>query len=151
LSLAASQLAEPLNIGFGLFARVVRLLTNLGDVLVLARWLYVDNETLFIGGANDPPIGESRTGQGEQESAEQDKTIYMKGPVQLPTRRSLPRIDRGLSSEPIVSVVSKIADVNLGHVGSLLLSANNRVFCLRVIVLPGRRLIASSYAARATR
>ena len=61
----ASLFAEPLNVGFGLLAGWVNSLTNLGDALVLTPWLYIDNETLFIGGANDPPIGESRTGKGE--------------------------------------------------------------------------------------
>jgi hypothetical protein len=60
------------NVGFGLFPRWVNFLTNLGDALVLARWLYVDDETLLIGCANDPPIRESRIGMGEQKSAYQD-------------------------------------------------------------------------------
>ncbi|MGA7372643.1 MAG: hypothetical protein WBE89_06750 [Methyloceanibacter sp.] len=72
LVVAASLFAEPLNVGFGLFPRWVNLLTNLGDALVLARWLYVDDETLLIGCANDPPIRESRIGMGEQKSAYQD-------------------------------------------------------------------------------
>ncbi|MGB6769079.1 MAG: hypothetical protein WBE50_13500 [Methyloceanibacter sp.] len=65
LVVAASRFAEPLNVGFGLFPRWVNFLTNLGDALVLARWLYVDDETLLIGCANDPPIRESRIGMGE--------------------------------------------------------------------------------------
>jgi hypothetical protein len=65
----ASLFAEPLNVGFGLLARWVNLLTYLGDVFVLANWLYIDDEALFIGCANDPPIRESWIGKGEQESA----------------------------------------------------------------------------------
>ena len=81
----ASLFAEPLNVGFGLFARKVNLLTNLGDAFVLARWLYIDDETLLIGSANNPPIRESRIGNGKHESAYQYKRAYMKGQVQLPT------------------------------------------------------------------
>ena len=68
----ASLLAEPLNFGFSLLARGVNHPANPGDALVLARWLYVDDETLLIGCANDPPIRESRIGMGEQKSAYQD-------------------------------------------------------------------------------
>ena len=45
----ASLFAEPLNVGFGLLARWENLLTNLGDVFVLTRRLYVNDETLLIG------------------------------------------------------------------------------------------------------
>jgi hypothetical protein len=83
--------AQSLNVGFGLFAREINLLTDLGDALVLARWLYVDDETLLIRSTNDPPIRESRIGKDEQESAYQYKPAYMKGPVQLPTSLILPR------------------------------------------------------------
>ena len=88
----ASLFAEPLNVGFGLLAGWVNRLANLGDALVLATWLYIDDETLFVGGANDPPIGESRTGKGEQESAYHHKPAYRKGPVQPPTSPLLPRL-----------------------------------------------------------
>jgi hypothetical protein len=88
----ASLFAEPLNVGFGLLARGVNRLTNLGDALVLATWLYIDDETVLIGCANDPPIGESRTGKGEQESAYHHKPAYRKGPVQPPTSPLLPRL-----------------------------------------------------------
>ena len=81
----ASLFAEPLNVGFGLLACWVNRLTNLGDALILARWLDIDDEALFIGCANDPPIRESRIGKGEQESADEYKLVYMKRPVQLPT------------------------------------------------------------------
>ena len=80
----ASRFAEAFNVGFGL-ARWVNLLTDPGDALVLARWLYIDDETLFIGCANDPPICQSRIGKAEHESAYQYKPVYMKGAVQLPT------------------------------------------------------------------
>jgi hypothetical protein len=86
----ASLFAEPLNVGFGLLARWVNLLTNLGDVLVLTRRLYVNDETLLIGCANDPPISKSGIGKAEQESAYQYKPVYMKGPVQPPTSLILP-------------------------------------------------------------
>ena len=66
---AASLFAEPLNVGFGFLAREVDLLTNLGDALVVACWLYVNDETLLIGCANDPPIRESQIREGEEESA----------------------------------------------------------------------------------
>jgi hypothetical protein len=65
----ASLFAEPLNVGFGLLAGLVNFLTNLGDALVLAGWLYIDDETLLIGCANDPPVRESLIGKGKQESA----------------------------------------------------------------------------------
>ena len=81
----ASLFAEPLNVGFGLFARWVNLLTDPGDALVLARWLYIDDETLLIGCANDPPICQSRIRKAERESAYQCKPVYMKGAVQQPT------------------------------------------------------------------
>jgi len=45
---SASLFAQPLNVGFGLLARGVNLLTDLSDALVFARGLDVDNETLFI-------------------------------------------------------------------------------------------------------
>ena len=60
-----SLFAEPFNVSFGRLARRVSLLTNLGDVLVLARWLYIDDEALLIGCANNPPIRESRIGTGD--------------------------------------------------------------------------------------
>jgi hypothetical protein len=78
----ASLFAEPLNVGFGLLAGWVNRLTNLGDALVLAPWLYIDDETLLIGGASDPPIRESQIRKGEQESAYHYKPAYMKGLVQ---------------------------------------------------------------------
>ena len=80
----ASLLAEPLNFGFSLLARWVNLLTNLGDVLVLAGWLYVHDETLLIGCANDPPIRESQIRKGEEESTYQYRPEYMKGLPQPP-------------------------------------------------------------------
>jgi hypothetical protein len=64
---AASLFAEPLNVGFGLLARWISLLTNLGDALVLARRLYVYDETLLVGCADDPPLGEGQTWKGEHE------------------------------------------------------------------------------------
>jgi len=71
LAVAASLFAEPLNVGFGLLARWVNLLTNLGDVFVLTRRLYVNDETLLIGCANDPPICESRIGNGDEKNGYQ--------------------------------------------------------------------------------
>ena len=64
----ASLFAEPLNFGFSLLARWVNLLTNLGDAFVLARWLYIDDETLLIGSANNPPIRHSRLGARKQKN-----------------------------------------------------------------------------------
>jgi hypothetical protein len=81
----ASLFAEPLNFGFSLLARGVNQPANPGDALILAGWFYIDDETLFIGCANDPPIRESRIAKGEQESADEYKLVYMKRPVQLPT------------------------------------------------------------------
>jgi len=80
----ASLLAEPLNFGFSLLARWVNLITNLGDALVLARWLYVHDETLLIGCANNQPIRGSQIRKGEEESAYQYRPEYMKGLVQPP-------------------------------------------------------------------
>ena len=57
----ASLFAEPLNFGFSLLARGVNHPANPGDALILAGWFYIDDETLFIGGANDPP---PRAGSG---------------------------------------------------------------------------------------
>ena len=45
----ASLFAEPLNFGFSLLARGVNQPANPGDALILARWFYIDDETLFIG------------------------------------------------------------------------------------------------------
>ena len=45
----ASLFAEPLNVGLGLLACWVNLLTNLGDTLVVAHWLYINDETLLVG------------------------------------------------------------------------------------------------------
>jgi len=80
----ASLFAEPLNFGFGLLARGVNQLANPGNALILARWFYIDDETLFIGCANDPPIRTSWIGKGEEESAYQYGPVYMKGLVQPP-------------------------------------------------------------------
>ena len=76
--------AEPLNVGFGLFAGEVNLLTNPCDALVVARWFYIDDEALLIGCANDPPIRESQIRKGEEESAYQYRPEYMKGLPQPP-------------------------------------------------------------------
>jgi len=51
-----SFFTDPLHVGFGLSLCLVNVLANLGDALVLARWFYIDDETLFIGCANDPPF-----------------------------------------------------------------------------------------------
>jgi len=75
----ASLLAEPLNFGFSLLARGVNHPANPGDALVLARWLYVHDETLLIG-----CVRESQIRKGEEESAYQYKNEYMKGLVQPP-------------------------------------------------------------------
>ena len=80
----ASLFAEPLNFGFSLLARGVNHPANPGDTLILAGWLYIDDETLFIGGANDPPIRESQIRKGEEESTYQYRPEYMKGLVQPP-------------------------------------------------------------------
>jgi hypothetical protein len=80
----ASLFAEPLNFGFSLLARGVNQPANPGDALILARWFYIDDETLFIGCANDPPIRTSRIGKGEEESAYQYRPAYLKGLVQPP-------------------------------------------------------------------
>ena len=61
---------------FGLLARWVSLLTNLGDALVLARWLNVDNKALLIGRATNPPVGECRSGKREQERAYQQNPHF---------------------------------------------------------------------------
>ena len=61
-----SLFAELLNVSFGRLARRVSLLTALGDVLVLARWLYIDDEALLIGCMNNPPIRDSRIGTGDK-------------------------------------------------------------------------------------
>ena len=63
----ASLSAEPLNVGFGLLARWVNLLTDLGDALFVACWLYINDETLLIGCANNPPVRRSRIGKRELE------------------------------------------------------------------------------------
>ena len=52
--------------------------------LILAGWFYIDDETLFIGGANDPPIRESQIRKGEEESTYEYRPEYMKGLVQPP-------------------------------------------------------------------
>jgi hypothetical protein len=64
----ASLFAEPLNFGFSLLARGVNQPANPGDALILAGWFYIDDETLLIGCANDPPIRESQIRKGEEES-----------------------------------------------------------------------------------
>jgi hypothetical protein len=45
---------------------LVDVLTNLNNALVVALWLYVDDEARIIGRANNPPIRESGIGAGEQ-------------------------------------------------------------------------------------
>jgi hypothetical protein len=80
----ASLFAEPLKFGFSLLARGVNQPANPGDALILAGWFYIDDETLFIGGANDPPIRESQIRKGEEESAYQYRPAYLKGLVQPP-------------------------------------------------------------------
>ena len=50
----------------------------------LPGWFYIDDETLFIGCANDPPIRKSQIRKGEEESAYQYRPEYMKGLVQPP-------------------------------------------------------------------
>jgi hypothetical protein len=65
----ASLFAEPPNFGLSLLARGVNQPANSGDALILAGWCYIDDETLFIGCANDPPIRERRIRTGEEESA----------------------------------------------------------------------------------
>jgi hypothetical protein len=77
----ASLFAEPLDVGFGLLARWVNILTDLSDALVLARWLYVHDKTLVIGCANDPPIRERRIGKGEKERAYQHRPAQTKASV----------------------------------------------------------------------
>ena len=62
---AASLFAKPLNVGFGLFAGEVNLLTNPCDALVVACGLDVNDKTLLIGCTNDPPIGEKPDWEGE--------------------------------------------------------------------------------------
>jgi hypothetical protein len=80
----ASLFAEPLNFGFSLLASGVNQPANPGDVLILARWFYIDDETLLIGCANDPPIRESQIRKDEEESAYQYRPEYMKGLPQPP-------------------------------------------------------------------
>jgi len=88
----ASLFAEPLNFGFSLLARGVNQPANPGDALILAGWFYIDDETLLIGCANDPPIRESQIRKGEEESAYQYRPAYLKGLVQPPILLSSPRL-----------------------------------------------------------
>jgi hypothetical protein len=78
----ASLLAKPLDVSFRLFPRWVDVFANLGDALILACWFYINDETLLVGGANDPPICERRKGKGGQESAQHDNPKYTPGGVQ---------------------------------------------------------------------
>ncbi len=64
----ASLFAEPLNFGFSLLARGVNHPANPGDALILAGWFYIDDETLLIGCANDPPIRESRISNNDDQN-----------------------------------------------------------------------------------
>src|SRR5215831_6665899 len=75
----ASLFAELLCVLFGLLSRQINLLTDLGDALVVARWFNVDDETLLIGGANDPPIRESQIGEGDHEDTCQNTSSYKEG------------------------------------------------------------------------
>lgn len=63
--------AKPLYVGFGLLLRFIDVLAYFGDVLVIGRWLYIDDKALFISCANNPPIRDSRISQGKQEDAYQ--------------------------------------------------------------------------------
>ena len=42
---------------------------HLGNVLVIARRLYVDDEAFSIGSADNPPIRENRIDEGKQYDA----------------------------------------------------------------------------------
>jgi hypothetical protein len=74
----ASLFAEPLNVGFGLFAREVNLLTNPCDARIVACWLDVNDKTLLVGCTNDPPIRQRRIGSCEQQSADGYSPPYTK-------------------------------------------------------------------------
>jgi hypothetical protein len=50
---------------------LVDVLADLGDSLVIARWVYVDDETLAIGRTNNPPIRESRVSECERDNGHQ--------------------------------------------------------------------------------
>jgi hypothetical protein len=55
-----AQQREPLN--FAVAWHVIRFQAQC-YALVLARWFYIDDEALFIGGVNDPPL--ARTGSAQ--------------------------------------------------------------------------------------
>src|SRR6476620_10679001 len=56
--------AKALHVSFGLVRCLIVVFADLGDGLVLSRRLYVDDDALPVGCANDPPICESRIGNG---------------------------------------------------------------------------------------
>ena len=58
--------ANLFDVSFGLLACLVDVLAHLGNVLIIARRLYVDDKALVIGCADDPPIRESRIDEGKQ-------------------------------------------------------------------------------------
>jgi len=55
-------LANPFRIRFSLVRRLIEILPNLGNILVFISWLYIDDEALPIGRADNPPTGQSRVG-----------------------------------------------------------------------------------------
>ena len=58
--------ANLFDVSFGLLACLVDVLAHLGNVLIIARRLYVDDKAPVIGCADDPPIRERRIDEGKQ-------------------------------------------------------------------------------------
>ena len=63
--------AKALHVSFGLFRCLIGVFADLGDGLVLSRRLYVDDDALPVGCANNPPICESRIGNGGKKNGYQ--------------------------------------------------------------------------------
>src|SRR6478735_536478 len=63
--------AKALHVSFGLVRCLIVVFADLGDGLVLSRRLYVDDDALPVGCANDPPICESRIGNGDEKNGYQ--------------------------------------------------------------------------------
>jgi hypothetical protein len=50
---------------------LIDVLANLRNGLIIARWLNVYDEACLVGCASNPPIRESRIGEGEQKDGYQ--------------------------------------------------------------------------------
>ena len=66
LGLGLRVLAELFDVSFGLLCCLISVFANLGNTLILARWLNVDDKTRPIRRANNPPVRKDRTGENSR-------------------------------------------------------------------------------------